>query len=460
MGSIIDNTKPRIAIVGGGVVSIILTLGLIERNIPVRVYEQASGFREVGAGFAFSACARHCMNLLSPAITEALKRCGAVPISDESEKDNYLRWVDGYNQHRPDDPSYQRPLAQIGGGGFRGCRRDQFLQELAKDVPPGVIEFSKRMDSLEHKEDGSILLTFADGTTVETDAVIGCDGIKSNVRKSILGADNKASYAQYTHKIAYRGLVPMTDAIEVLGPWKANNFHHHIGPGAHITHYPVANHQALNVVIFLSDPGPWAGDSSMVSEGTRHEVEAALQDWHPTVQNLVKLMPSKLNKWGLFDLGDHPMPAYHDRNICLAGDAAHATTPHHGAGACLGAEDALCLATLLEQVNKRSTDLFGESKNAVEVAFDTFDRMRRRRTQWLVNSSRRVCDLYHQQEWADPERWTKADTCFEEIRDRSYKIWYFDAEDMIQETLVLYEEQLRVQPKAAQGSADKDGYIL
>ncbi|KAF5963414.1 salicylate 1-monooxygenase [Fusarium bulbicola] len=455
-----DNTKPRIAIVGGGVVSIILTFGLIERKIPVRVYEQASGFREVGAGFAFSAGARHCMNLLSPAITEALKRCGAVPISDESEKDNYLRWVDGYNQHRLDDPGYQRPLAQIGGGGFRGCRRDQFLYELAKDVPPGVIEFSKRMDSLEHKEDGSILLTFADGTTVEADAVIGCDGIKSNVRKSILGADNKASYAQYTHKVAYRGLVPMTAAIEVLGPWKANNFHHHIGPGAHITHYPVANHQALNVVIFLSNPGHWAGDSSLVSEGTRDEVEAALQDWHPTVQNLVKLMPSKLSKWGLFDLGDYPMPAYHDRNVCLAGDAAHATTPHHGAGACLGAEDALCLATLLEQVNKHSTGLSGESKNAVEVAFDTFDRMRRRRTQWLVNSSRRVCDLYHQREWADPERWTKADTCFEEIRDRSYKIWYFDAEDMIQETLVLYEEQLQVQPKAAQGSAEKHGYIL
>jgi salicylate hydroxylase len=110
------------------------------------------------------------VDLLNPSVTEALKRCGAVPISDENEKDNYLRWIDGYNQHRLDDLSYQKPLAQIGGGGFRGCRRDQFLQELAKDLPPGVIEFSKRMDTLEHREDGSILLTFADGTTAEADA--------------------------------------------------------------------------------------------------------------------------------------------------------------------------------------------------------------------------------------------------------------------------------------------------
>jgi salicylate hydroxylase len=56
----LGDTKPRIAIVGGGVVSMILTFGLIQRKIPVRVYEQASGFREIGAGFAFSACARHC----------------------------------------------------------------------------------------------------------------------------------------------------------------------------------------------------------------------------------------------------------------------------------------------------------------------------------------------------------------------------------------------------------------
>lgn len=52
--------KPQIAIVGGGIVSMMLTLVLIKQKIPVRVYEQASGFREVGAGIAFSACARHC----------------------------------------------------------------------------------------------------------------------------------------------------------------------------------------------------------------------------------------------------------------------------------------------------------------------------------------------------------------------------------------------------------------
>lgn len=166
--------------------------------------------------------------------------------------------------------------------------------------------------------------------------MVGCDGVKSRVRRFLFGAHNEASYAQYTHKVAYRGLVPLARAVEVLGEWKANNFHHHVGPGAHLTHYPVANHTVLNVVVFLSSPAPWPDPSSMVAEGTREEVEAALSAWHPTVRALVRLLPEKLITWGLFDLGDYPAPKYNEGRVCLAGDAAHASTPHHGAGACAG----------------------------------------------------------------------------------------------------------------------------
>ena len=166
--------------------------------------------------------------------------------------------------------------------------------------------------------------------------VIGCDGIKSSVRKHIFGADHPASDAQYTHKVAYRGLVPMDRAVEVLGPWKAGNFHHHVGPGAHLTHYPVANNTVLNVVVFLSDPNPWPDNKRMEVEGSREDVLTGLDGWHPTVLNLVKLLPDKLSKWALFDLCEFPAPSYNSGKVCLAGDAAHASSPHHGASACLG----------------------------------------------------------------------------------------------------------------------------
>jgi salicylate hydroxylase len=108
---------------------------------------------------------------MDPAIIVALKRCGAVPIADKSaNEDDHLRWIDGYNQHHDDDPSYQKPLAELGGSGFYGCRRDQFLEELAKDVPPGVIMFHKRLDNLKHQKDGKIQLEFVDGSAVQVDA--------------------------------------------------------------------------------------------------------------------------------------------------------------------------------------------------------------------------------------------------------------------------------------------------
>ena len=125
-------------------------------------------------------------------------------------------------------------------------------------------------------------------------------------------------------------------AVAVLGDWKAYNFHHHVGPGAHMTHYPVANGQALNVVVFLSDPNPWPDHENQVAEGTRDEVLAALQGWHPTVLGIVELLPEKMNTWALFDQGEFPLPRYNSGRVCLAGDAAHASSPHHGAGACLG----------------------------------------------------------------------------------------------------------------------------
>ncbi|KAI1074641.1 FAD/NAD(P)-binding domain-containing protein [Whalleya microplaca] len=432
--------QPRIAIIGGGIVGVVLALGLVRQKVPVCLYEQAAGFREIGAGIAFSACARRCMELANPVIIEALTRCGAVPISDDEDEGNYLRWIDGYNQHRVDDPSYQRPLSQIGGGGLRGCRRDQFLEELAKDVPPSFIEFGKRLERLDQEEDGRSTLTFADGTKVEADAVIGCDGVKSRVRQHLFGENHEASYPQYTHMVAYRGIVPMDRAVDVLGEWKAHNFHHHVGPGAHLTHYPVANNKALNVVVFISDPNPWPDHNNMVAEGARDVVEDALRIWHPTVLGLIKLLPEKLITWALFDLGDFPAPRYNAGRVCVAGDAAHASSPHHGASACLGVEDALCLSTLLGQLNE--TAHAKDVGTALEAMFDTFDVIRRPRTQWLVNSSRRVCDLYHQSEWADPRRWVKAETCFEEIRDRSYKIWHFNVDEMLQQTLDEYKKRL------------------
>lgn len=60
------------------------------------------------------------------------------------------------------------------------------------------------------------------------------------------------------------------------------------------------------------------------------------------------LFPEQITKWAIFDTADHPAPTYARGRVCIVGDAAHASSPLHGAGACMGVEDALALATALE----------------------------------------------------------------------------------------------------------------
>lgn len=71
------------------------------------------------------------------------------------------------------------------------------------------------------------------------------------------------------------------------------------------------------------------------------------------------------------------------------GDAAHATSPHHGAGAGFCIEDSAILAGLLDDARVTSRD-------QLEAVFATFDSERRERGQWLVQSSRWIGDCY---EW-------------------------------------------------------------
>ncbi|KAI9879286.1 MAG: hypothetical protein M1830_009016 [Pleopsidium flavum] len=417
-GAIANDQPVDVAIVGGGIIGLVLALGLIKRRVKVKVYEQARSFREIGAGVAFTANAIRCMHMLEPGIVDALKAV-ATSNGDSKNPNDWLQWVDGYNQHG-EDPNDEKVLFKLYAGykGFEGCHRAHFLDELVKIVPDGVVEFRKRLDTL----------------------FIGCDGIKSRVREILLGKENPASYPYYSHKVAYRGLIPMDKAVDALGDYKARNQHMHMGPGAHVLHFPVAGHTLMNVVAFVTDPHDWCDNEKMTAPATRVEVEEAFAKWGPTVRAITNLLPDELDKWAIFDTFDHPAPTYARGQICIAGDAAHASSPHHGAGAGIGVEDALCLGTLVEMAVS-SLQVKGASKvQVLSMAFDTFNAVRRERSQWLVNSSRSICEVY---EWANPKTGKDPEKCLEEIKWRSHKIWYFDINGMLGDAAEGYERRLK-----------------
>lgn len=75
--------------------------------------------------------------------------------------------------------------------------------------------------------------------------VFACDGIHSKARRLLLGEDNPASRPGFAHKVAYRAVIPIADAVSALGEDKANNQCAHLGPGAHTLSFPASSHTAF-----------------------------------------------------------------------------------------------------------------------------------------------------------------------------------------------------------------------
>ncbi|KAL9639041.1 MAG: hypothetical protein Q9164_001176 [Protoblastenia rupestris] len=436
MGStMMDENSVEIAIIGGGIAGVTLALGLLSRNIKVRIFERGHSFREIGAGIGFTPNAEWAMKILDPRIHAAFKRVAAQNATD------WFQWVDGYHHNSADPNDVDEEVIHkmyLGERGFEGCHRADFLDELVKMMPEGKVEFNKNLDSVVDRGDGEkLLLKFRDGSSEVADAVIGCDGIRSRVRQLILGEDNPASYPGYSHKFAFRGLIPMEKAKAALGDAKTQTRHMHLGIDAHALTFPVAGGALLNVVAFVTDAKDWPHKDKFTAPAEKTEVVDAFARFNPAVRAIMDLLPDKLDKWAVFDTYDHPIPTYTSGRICISGDAAHAAAPYHGAGAGFCIEDASVLAALIDTAGTIES---GKGKaERVRAAFDTYNTIRRERTQWLVESSRFVGEMY---EWQDPTIGRDAEKCSHEIDWRSHNIWDYDVGTMMRETADLFKANL------------------
>ncbi|KAA8645401.1 hypothetical protein EYZ11_000408 [Aspergillus tanneri] len=420
-----NQERMEIAIIGTGIIGCILSLGLLS-HFSVTIYEQAQSHREIGAGIAFTANARQCMARIDSRLPDCVAAVATIN-GDPACPNDSMQFVDGFT-HRPDDDVgddlHGRRVFTLSAGprGFQGCHRAQFLEEVMRLIPPGVVRFSKRLVSLS-EQDGRIKLDFADESVEYADAVIGCDGIKSRVRQLL----HPHAHPQYTHKIAYRGLIPMEDAISTLGLDRARTQCMYGGPGAHLLHFPVAQQRLMNVVAFAGDANDWPKDLPMAQPATRDEAARVFENWGPTVRAVIRLLPDEMDKWAVFDSLDSPPASYAAGCVAIAGDAAHASSPHHGAGAGIGIEDALALSTVLGWVSEVRT---WERKRALQAAFQAYSTVRRERAMWLVRSSREVCDIY---EWNHPDYGSDMERSHEDVRARSHRIWYFDIDGMLRD---------------------------
>ncbi|TKA82499.1 hypothetical protein B0A55_01241 [Friedmanniomyces simplex] len=169
----------------------------------------------------------------------------------------------------------------------------------------------------------------------------------------------------------------------------------------------------------------WPDAKHLTKSSEKKHVYNDFKDFGPTVQKIIDLLEPNLDCWAIFDTGAHPMPAYSKGRVCCLGDAGHATSPHHGAGAGICIEDAAVMAELLAEPSVAKAGTSG-----LEAAFQAFSDCRKERTQWLVQSSRRTGDLY---EWRAEGVGNDVEKIHAECKERDEKIWDSQIEEMVAE---------------------------
>lgn len=214
------------AIIGGGIAGLTLAIALHHRGVPVKIYEQAAQFGEIGAGVSFTPNAVQAMTICHPGVHAAFEKVCTRNLWPEKQK----VWFDYYDGQAGDvEARTQRPAFSIGNNvGQNGVHRARFLDELIKLVPGEIAVFGKRLERIDRVDGGKYTMFFADGSTAKADAILACDGIKSKVRQCLFGADHPCALPSYTHKYAYRALVPMDEAAAAIGKEKAQNAGMHV----------------------------------------------------------------------------------------------------------------------------------------------------------------------------------------------------------------------------------------
>ena len=150
-------------------------------------------------------------------------------------------------------------------------------------------------------------------------------------------------------------------------------------------------------------------------------MHADFDAWGPHVKKIVHAM-QKPDIWALFY--HLPCHTYYKGRVCLLGDAAHASTPHQGAGAGACIEDSLFMIELLKETEK---------KEDIERAFKAFDEIRRPRTQKIVQTSEEAGRLYEfELEGDDLDKIEKNQT------QRQRWIWDIDLDEELAKAKKIY----------------------
>ena len=348
----------RALIVGGGIGGLAAAVALRRIGVEVEVHERAPELAEVGAG----------LSLWSNAV-QALRRLGvAERVLAEATP---IRSAVTYDvQGRVLSEMSVEPLASRAGEPSVCAHRAELQRALAAELDPSVLRLGRACVGVEERLDHAAA-TFADGSRVRADLVIGADGIRSAVRASLVGP----SEPRHSGYAAWRGIARTEHPAHAGGRGlflmgrgaQAGSFT--CGPGR--TYW------------FVTRNGPRGQTPPADLKAAALET---VRGWPAAFREVIEATEPAAILWN--DIVDRPPARTWGRGrITLLGDAIHPTTPNLGQGACMALEDAVVLAASLA----REPDL--------ERALRGYEDARRARTAFVQEQSRSLGAMF---QWERP----------------------------------------------------------
>lgn len=335
-----------ISIIGAGIGGLTTALALKKRGLSPIVYEAAGEIRPVGAGIMMANNAMQVFKNIG--IDKQIESAGNY-ISKMQITDARLRDISVVS-FKPFEEKYVVRNVAI--------HRGVLQRILAEHIGFENIVLGKRLERI--GSDDQFTLHFQDNTTSRTDILIGADGIKSVVRDQLITKGELRSAKQ----ICWRGLC------EYDLPEK---FHHSgVEAWGKGTRFGFTKIDKKKVYWY-----------AVVSEHlAKDDFTVLFSEYNQEVKNIIAATPSdQIIKNEIIDL--KPISVWQDKNVCLIGDAAHATTPNMGQGACQAVEDAYVLGKLMD------------SGLSLEKTFKQYQKIRLKKAHMIVNNSKLLGKVSH-----------------------------------------------------------------